>query len=216
MPSRRREHDRACRCERADGGCAALAVQRLSRTRVQELAEEFWTVSTGTTVPVQPAAPRPAEQPAGRVCASRLPVLPPQGTRTVARRLVVAMALGGGGCRSPGRRAPGRSHDGCLVGLADGDGGGAAGLVAAGIPPLSERAVLATAGPDAAPHGRHAGPAGAGGLAGAPRRRPAGLAGQPRPPGHRPDRRLGHRGPTGQRSCSGGALTSGLTTAEAL
>jgi hypothetical protein len=54
MPSRRREHDRACRCDRADGGCAALAVQRLSRTRVQELAEEIWTVSTGTTVPVQP------------------------------------------------------------------------------------------------------------------------------------------------------------------
>jgi hypothetical protein len=54
MPSRRREHDRACRCERADGGCAALAVQRLSRTRVQELAEEFWTVSTGTIAPVQP------------------------------------------------------------------------------------------------------------------------------------------------------------------
>jgi hypothetical protein len=54
MPSKRREHDRACRCDRADGGCAALAVQRLSRTRVQELAEEIWTVSTGTTVPVQP------------------------------------------------------------------------------------------------------------------------------------------------------------------
>ena len=54
MPSRRREHDRACRCDRGDGGCAALAVQRLSRTRVQQLAEEIWTVSTGTTVPVQP------------------------------------------------------------------------------------------------------------------------------------------------------------------
>jgi Nuclease-related domain len=54
MPSKRREHDRACRCDRADGGCAALAVQRLSRTRVQELAEEIWTVSMGTTVPVQP------------------------------------------------------------------------------------------------------------------------------------------------------------------
>jgi len=54
MPAKRREHDRACRCDRADGGCAALAVQRLSRTRVQELAEEIWTVSTGTTVPVPP------------------------------------------------------------------------------------------------------------------------------------------------------------------
>jgi Nuclease-related domain len=54
MPDKRREHDRACRCDRADGGCAALAVQRLSRTRVQALAEEIWLVSAGTTVPVQP------------------------------------------------------------------------------------------------------------------------------------------------------------------
>jgi hypothetical protein len=54
MPSKRREHDRACRCDRPDGGCAALAVQRLSRSRIQQLAEEIWTVSTGTIVPVQP------------------------------------------------------------------------------------------------------------------------------------------------------------------
>ena len=54
MPPKRREHDRACRCDQADAGCAALAVRRLSRTRVQELAEEIWTVSTGTAVPVGP------------------------------------------------------------------------------------------------------------------------------------------------------------------
>jgi hypothetical protein len=54
MADKRREHDRACRCDRAEAGCAALVVQRLSRTRVQELAEEIWTVSTGTAVPVQP------------------------------------------------------------------------------------------------------------------------------------------------------------------
>jgi hypothetical protein len=54
MASKRREHDRACRCDQADAGCAALAVQRLSRTRVQELAEEIWTVSTGTIAPAQP------------------------------------------------------------------------------------------------------------------------------------------------------------------
>jgi hypothetical protein len=54
MPYKRREHDRACRCDRGGAGCAAMAVQRLSRTRVRELAEEIWTVSTGTTVPVQP------------------------------------------------------------------------------------------------------------------------------------------------------------------
>jgi hypothetical protein len=51
---RRREHDRACRCDQADSGCPALAVQGLSRTRVQELAEEIWTVSTGAIAPVQP------------------------------------------------------------------------------------------------------------------------------------------------------------------
>ena len=51
MANKRREHDRACRCDQADAGCAALAVQRLSRTRVQELAEEIWTVSNGTAVP---------------------------------------------------------------------------------------------------------------------------------------------------------------------
>jgi Nuclease-related domain len=54
MAYERREHDRACRCDQADAGCAALAVQRLSRTRVQELAEEIWTVSTGTIAAVQP------------------------------------------------------------------------------------------------------------------------------------------------------------------
>jgi hypothetical protein len=54
MAYKRREHDRACRCDQADAGCAALAVQRLSRTRVQELAEEIWTLSTGTIAPVQP------------------------------------------------------------------------------------------------------------------------------------------------------------------
>jgi hypothetical protein len=56
MAYRRREHDRACQCDRADTGCAALAVQRLSRTRVQELAEEIWTVSNGTAVPDRPPA----------------------------------------------------------------------------------------------------------------------------------------------------------------
>jgi Nuclease-related domain len=52
---RRREHDRACRCDQADAGCPALAVQGLSRARVQELAEEIWTVSTGAIAPVQPS-----------------------------------------------------------------------------------------------------------------------------------------------------------------
>jgi Nuclease-related domain len=54
MANKRREHDRACRCDQADASCTALAVQRLSRTRVQELAEEIWTVSNGTAVPDRP------------------------------------------------------------------------------------------------------------------------------------------------------------------
>ena len=54
MANKRREHDRACRCDQADAGCPALAVQGLSRTRVQELAEEIWTVSTGAIAPIQP------------------------------------------------------------------------------------------------------------------------------------------------------------------
>jgi Nuclease-related domain len=53
MAHKRREHDRACRCDQAGAGCVALAVQRLSRTRVQELAEEIWTVSTGAVAPAQ-------------------------------------------------------------------------------------------------------------------------------------------------------------------
>jgi len=65
MPYKRREHDRACRCDRGDGGCAALAVQRLSRTRVQELAEEIWTLSTGTTVPVRPLLDPRGSRPGG-------------------------------------------------------------------------------------------------------------------------------------------------------
>jgi Nuclease-related domain len=60
---RRREHDRACRCDQADSGCPALAVQGLSRTRVEELAEEIWTVSTGAIAPVQPSLDPRASRP---------------------------------------------------------------------------------------------------------------------------------------------------------
>jgi hypothetical protein len=63
MTDRRREHDRACGCDQAHAGCPALAVQGLSRTRVRELAEEIWTVSTGTAVPVQPLLDPRSSQP---------------------------------------------------------------------------------------------------------------------------------------------------------
>jgi Nuclease-related domain len=54
MAYKRREHDRACRCDQSGAGCPALAVEGLSRTRVQELAEELWMLSTGAVAPVQP------------------------------------------------------------------------------------------------------------------------------------------------------------------
>ena len=38
-------HDPTCRFDRHDGGCAALAVRRLSQERAYELAEEIWTAS---------------------------------------------------------------------------------------------------------------------------------------------------------------------------
>jgi hypothetical protein len=63
MASRFREHDRACRCDLAAAGCAALSVRRLSEARVQELAEEIWTVSTGTAVAVQPVPDLRASRP---------------------------------------------------------------------------------------------------------------------------------------------------------
>ena len=50
-------HDgRVCLCDRADGTCAGLAVRRLSPARVQDLAEEIWTASSGDLLPARPAA----------------------------------------------------------------------------------------------------------------------------------------------------------------
>jgi hypothetical protein len=56
MAGRRHEGDhRACRCARADGSCAGLAVRRLDSERVRELAEEIWTGSSGRVMPARPA-----------------------------------------------------------------------------------------------------------------------------------------------------------------
>ena len=51
MPSRRHEHDRACRCERADGGCAALAVQRRTAAMLAQLEQEGWLVLHDVALP---------------------------------------------------------------------------------------------------------------------------------------------------------------------
>jgi len=50
-------HDgRVCLCDRADGSCAGLAVRRLSPARVQDLAEEIWTASSGDLLAARPGA----------------------------------------------------------------------------------------------------------------------------------------------------------------
>jgi hypothetical protein len=54
MAGKRREDDRACRCDRPDVNCVRLTVRRLSSARVRELAEEIWTASTGRVLPVRP------------------------------------------------------------------------------------------------------------------------------------------------------------------
>ena len=53
MAGRHYDHDRVCCCDQADANCAGLAVRRLSQERVRELAEEIWTASTGSTLPVR-------------------------------------------------------------------------------------------------------------------------------------------------------------------
>jgi hypothetical protein len=53
MGGRRRDEGRVCLCDRPDGSCAGLAVQRLSRDRVRDLAEEIWTASSGLLPPVR-------------------------------------------------------------------------------------------------------------------------------------------------------------------
>jgi hypothetical protein len=56
MAGRRHEGDHAGCCDRADGNCVGLAVQRLSQERVEELAEEIWTASTGSLLPTRPSS----------------------------------------------------------------------------------------------------------------------------------------------------------------
>jgi hypothetical protein len=51
MAGKRRDDGRVCLCDRPDGSCAGLAVQRLSRDRVRDLAEEIWTASSGLLQP---------------------------------------------------------------------------------------------------------------------------------------------------------------------
>jgi Nuclease-related domain len=65
MAGRGHDEGRLCRCDRADGGCAGLAVRRLSPERVWELAEELWTVSSGDLLSARPALADPRSSRAG-------------------------------------------------------------------------------------------------------------------------------------------------------
>ena len=65
MAAKRHDDGRLCRCDRADGTCAGLAVRRLSQERVWELAEEIWTASSGDLRPTRPALADPRSSRAG-------------------------------------------------------------------------------------------------------------------------------------------------------
>lgn len=54
MATKRHDDGRLCSCGRTDGTCAGLAVRRLGRDRVQELAEEIWAASSGDLLPGRP------------------------------------------------------------------------------------------------------------------------------------------------------------------
>jgi|GEM_PF-1156764 len=54
MAARHHDDGRVCLCDRPDGTCAGLAVRRLSRDRVGELAEEIWAGSSGDLLPGRP------------------------------------------------------------------------------------------------------------------------------------------------------------------
>jgi Nuclease-related domain len=54
VAGRRHDDGRVCLCDRPDGTCAGLAVRRLSRDRVRDLAEEIWTASSGLLPTVRP------------------------------------------------------------------------------------------------------------------------------------------------------------------
>ena len=67
MAGKRHDDGRVCLCDRPDGSCAGLTVQRLSRDRVRELAEEIWTASSGDLLPARAGtdAPDPRSSRAG-------------------------------------------------------------------------------------------------------------------------------------------------------
>ena len=64
MAAKGHDDGRLCLCDRADGTCPGLAVRRLSSDRVQELAEEIWTASSGDLLPTR-SRPDPRSSRAG-------------------------------------------------------------------------------------------------------------------------------------------------------
>ena len=131
MAGKRHDDGRVCLCDRPDGTCAGLAVKRLSRDRVRDLAEEIWTASSGFA---RRSAPTATRGPAG-------PAPPPRPPTAGAARPSASAggrAGPGGGGRSPAppwRRAGDRPDRRRLAGLAGGRRGGGDRLVAAALPP---------------------------------------------------------------------------------
>ena len=94
MAGKRHDDGRVCLCDRPDGTCAGLAVKRLSRDRVRDLAEEIWTASSGFAPPVRPDGdPRSSRAGASAQTAYR--------RRREAEREPGGRAGPGGGGRSP-------------------------------------------------------------------------------------------------------------------
>ena len=138
MAGKRHDDGRVCLCDRPDGTCAGLAVQRLSRDRVRDLAEEIWTASSGFLPTVRPDGdPRSSRAGASAQTAYR--------RRREAERAAWrpgwawrGWAVAGAAL---GRRAADRPDRRRLAGLAGGRGGGGVGLVAAALPPLARGGV---------------------------------------------------------------------------
>ena len=190
MAGKRHDDGRVCLCDRPDGTCAGLAVQRLSRDRVRDLAEEIWTASSGFLPPVRPAGDPRSSRPGASARAAFLRRREQERGRWRPGSAWRWWVVAGAALR---RRAADRPDRRRVAGLAAGPGDGGAHLVAAALSTLGQRQRLAPPGRHAAPHRRRAGAAGAGGVPGAARRHPAGLAGQPGPSAGRRDRGVGDR-----------------------
>ena len=135
MAGKRHDEGRVCLCDRPDGSCAGLAVRRLSSDRVQELAEEIWTASSGELLPARPGPTRGLAGRLGQAAYVRRRAQERQSWRPALGWLVLTWGLIGAAPLLP---AGGGCDLGGLAGLAGGPAGGGPGLVAAAFRPSAE------------------------------------------------------------------------------